>query len=75
MNTLKQLQIGIEYQCLNPLDIYDSSQCDRLATQAAAGRHLQVIAIPDNVSAIKVCLREDDYPGWLSASMKRSPFP
>ena len=68
MNTLKQLQIGIEYQCLNPLNIYDSPQCDRLATQAAAGRHLQVIAIPDHASAIKVCLCEDDYPGWLPAS-------
>jgi cell wall-associated NlpC family hydrolase len=68
MTNLKQLQIGIEYQCLSPLNIYDSPQCDRLATQAAAGRHLQVIAIPDNPSAVQVCLREDDYPGWLPLS-------
>jgi len=68
MQTLEQLQIGIEYQCLSPLNIYDSSQCDRLATQAAVGRHLQVMTIPNDISAIPVCLREDGYPGWLSAS-------
>ena len=68
MVTLEQLQIGIEYQCLSPINIYDSSQCDRLATQAAAGRHLQVTTMPDRASAIGVCLCEDDYPGWLPAS-------
>jgi cell wall-associated NlpC family hydrolase len=68
MTNLEQLQIGIEYQCLSPLNIYDSPQCDRLATQAATGRHLQVTTIPDNAPAIEVCLREDDYPGWLPVS-------
>lgn len=80
MVTLEQLQVGIEYQCLSPLNIYDSPQCDRLATQAAAGRHLQVTTTPDNASAIGVCLREDDYPGWLPAfdvqrlSIAKSPY-
>jgi cell wall-associated NlpC family hydrolase len=68
MTNLEQLQAGIEYQCLSPLNIYDSPQCDRLATQAADGRHLQVTTMPDNPSAIEVCLCEDDYPGWLLGS-------
>ncbi|WP_414589196.1 NlpC/P60 family protein [Scytonema sp. PCC 10023] len=31
-----------EYQCLADLNIYDSPSCERLATQAATGRHLWV---------------------------------
>ncbi len=54
-----------EYQCLADLNLYDSPECTRLATQAAVGRHLRITS-NDNDSAIEVCLCEDDYPGWVS---------
>lgn len=53
------------YQCLANLNLYDSSQCNRLATQAARGRYLQMTSNHEN-SAIKIYLSEDNYPGWLS---------
>ncbi|PPS44996.1 C40 family peptidase [Chroococcidiopsis sp. TS-821] len=61
--TATELQVT-EYECQTHLNIYDSPQCDRLATQAAKGRHLRVVS--QQKSAIAVCLCEDDYPGWLS---------
>ncbi|MBD2778111.1 C40 family peptidase [Iningainema tapete] len=66
-----------EYQCLADLNIYDSPNCDRLATQAATGRHLRILSddrteqpLHDNVetrhgTSLQICLCEDDYPGWL----------
>jgi cell wall-associated NlpC family hydrolase len=54
-----------EYQCLADLNLYDSSKCTRLATQAASGRHLWLTSNYQDL-AIEVYLREDDYPGWLS---------
>jgi hypothetical protein len=54
-----------EYYCLVPLNLYDSSLFDGLATQVAAGRQLQVLSsIPIN-NAIAVRLCEDDYTAWL----------
>ncbi|RCJ31999.1 glycoside hydrolase [Nostoc minutum NIES-26] len=54
-----------EYQCLADLNLYDSPECTRLATQAAAGRHLRVTSNHQG-SAVEVYLCEDDYPGWVS---------
>jgi cell wall-associated NlpC family hydrolase len=61
----------VEYQCQENLNLYDSPQCDRLATQAAAGRHLRLQRQDlnfdrDHPTAIQVQLCEDDYPGWLA---------
>jgi cell wall-associated NlpC family hydrolase len=56
-----------EYQCLADLNLYDSSECTRLATQAAAGRHLRVTSNQQG-TAIEVYLCEDNYPGWVSFS-------
>ncbi|MBC6429535.1 NlpC/P60 family protein [Nostoc sp. HG1] len=56
-----------EYQCLADLNLYDSPECTRLATQAASGRHLWVTSNYQN-SAVEVYLYEDDYPGWVSLS-------
>lgn len=60
-----------EYCCLTHLNLYDSPQLKSLATQAAAGRQLRVIALPEanpkEMAAFEVCLCEDDYPGWLAA--------
>ncbi|MGL5062805.1 MAG: NlpC/P60 family protein [Microcoleus sp.] len=38
-----QLSNNIEYQARSHINIYDSPKCDRLATQAAARRHLRVL--------------------------------
>ncbi len=63
-STIQNPELG-EYECLADLNLYDSPKCDRLATQAAARRHLRVIS---SVQDVQVCLCEDDYPGWLSLS-------
>ncbi|MEA5564496.1 C40 family peptidase [Anabaena sp. UHCC 0399] len=56
-----------EYQCLADLNLYDSPECTRLATQAATGRHLQVTSNQQG-TAVEVYLCEDNYPGWVSFS-------
>lgn len=58
-----QLNCRSEYRCRTDLNLYDSPSCTRLATQAATGRHLLISL--DGDTAVKVCLCEDDYPGWL----------
>ncbi len=67
--TTELLSDIVEYQCKRNLDLYDSPQCDKLATQAAAGRHLWISRLDLeqnlNQNAIKIQLCEDDYPGWL----------
>ncbi|MBD2095285.1 C40 family peptidase [Trichocoleus sp. FACHB-591] len=59
----------VEYQCQAHLNLYDGPESDRLATQAAKGRHLQILSIPatssNGATAIPVRLCEDDYLGWL----------
>jgi cell wall-associated NlpC family hydrolase len=60
-----------EYIINANLDLYDSPKCLRLATQAAKGRHLQVLQVPDASApdrAIAIRLCEDDYPAWITAS-------
>ena len=57
-----------EYHVLTHLDVYDSPECGRLATQARADRHLLMLSDVVNIDArqsVKVHLCEDDYPGWL----------
>jgi cell wall-associated NlpC family hydrolase len=61
-----------QYRCQINLNLYDSPQLERLATQAAAGRWLSIVS-PEAFStaetiALSVCLCEDDYPGWLAAA-------
>lgn len=63
----EQLQASVEYKCLTNLNLYDSPLGDRLATQAAAGRHLLILSLPENsATSVPVCLCEDGYLGWLS---------
>ncbi|MBD1833927.1 C40 family peptidase [Cyanobacteria bacterium FACHB-472] len=57
-----------EYRCQVNLNLYDSPNCTRLATQAAAGRHLRVSSMHD--TALEVCLCEDDYTAWLAIEDK-----
>lgn len=56
----------LEYECLADLNLYDSPLCSRLATQAAAGRHLKFTSNQDTAIEVRLC--EDDYPGWLAVS-------
>lgn len=61
---------GVEYVALTGLNLYQSPAGCGLATQAAAGRRLRPISIPNapdfEISAIEVRLCEDNYPGWLA---------
>jgi cell wall-associated NlpC family hydrolase len=67
MVSFEQLQTNIEYQCQTNLNLYDSPNGDRLATQAATRRHLRILEVPKNPpNSIYVCLCEDDYCGWLA---------
>ncbi|PSB35474.1 C40 family peptidase [Chlorogloea sp. CCALA 695] len=58
--------IANEYICQSDLNIYDTPKGEGLVTQAATGRHLQVISILED-RAMEVRLCEDNYPGWLLA--------
>jgi hypothetical protein len=51
------------YRSLVNINIYDSPQLDRLATQMAKGRYLEVLA--SESSFLKVQLLEDNYTGLL----------
>src|SRR5919202_1137640 len=54
-----------EYRCLVNLNLYDSPNCTRLATQAAVGRHLQILSKTPVEEALEVRLCEDGYSAWL----------
>ncbi len=56
-----------EYECLQVVNLYDSPDCNRLATQAATGRHLKLTSNSQD-TAVEVCLCEDNYSGWLLRS-------
>jgi hypothetical protein len=51
------------YRSLADINIYDSPQLDRLATQMAKGRYLEVLATEP--SFLKIQLLEDNYTGLL----------
>lgn len=65
----KPLSDMIEYCCKENLDLYDGADCQTLATQAAASRHLRLLPKPtnhtDNSPNILVQLCEDNYTAWL----------
>ncbi|MBZ8182426.1 C40 family peptidase [Oscillatoria salina] len=54
-----------EYYTQVDLNLYDSPEGDRLATQAAVGRHLQILTSTPVNEAIEVRLCEDGYRAWL----------
>ncbi|MEA5489380.1 MULTISPECIES: C40 family peptidase [Pseudanabaena] len=51
------------YRSLADINIYDSPQLDRLATQMAKGRYLEVLS--SEPSFLKIQLLEDNYTGLL----------
>ena len=67
MVDISEIRIGREYCCQANLDLYQSPDSTNLVTQARAGRQLRVINVwaEGPLSALEVCLCEDDYPGWL----------
>lgn len=54
-----------EYYCQTDLDLYDRPDCQNLATQAAAGRHLRLLPKTRCKGSIKISLCEDGYIAWL----------
>lgn len=54
-----------EYYCTANLNLYDSPTCTTLATQAAVGRHLQLLTSSGVDNVVEVCLCEDGYRAWL----------
>lgn len=51
----------MQYRTIANLNLYDSPDLTRLATQAAQGRYLKILS----ESPLKVMTCEDGYPGWL----------
>jgi cell wall-associated NlpC family hydrolase len=51
----------MQYRTIANLNLYDSPDLTRLATQAAQGRYIKILS----ESPLKVMTCEDDYPGWL----------
>lgn len=76
MVSLEQLQVSFEmaedfaneYQCRVNLNLYDSPSCISLATQAALGRHVQILSATQIDKALGVHLCEDGYSCWLAVS-------
>jgi cell wall-associated NlpC family hydrolase len=66
--TKNYLDRADEYCCLSNLNLYDSSNCTRLATQAAIGRHLQILSEMPVEEALELRLCEDGYVAWLPMS-------
>ncbi len=69
----------VQWRVVSPLNLYDSPQCERLATQADRDRHLRFtdprltdprLTDPESPHpeppALAVELVEDDYPGWIA---------
>lgn len=71
----EELQASVEYVTEADLNIYDSPECQDLSTQAEKGRYLRVMPETLNQTAVRVCLSEDDYPGWLLISDLKSLSP
>lgn len=55
----------MQHRTIANLNLYDSPELTRLATQAATGRYLRMNSQPVSDSPLQVVLCEDDYPGWL----------
>ncbi len=68
----------VHYCCRKNVNLYSSPALEGLVTQAAAERYLRFASLPNvpaletmpapgtTLSALEVCLCEDDYPGWLA---------
>ncbi len=57
-----------EYICLKNLDLFATSVCQELATQASKNRHLKVVSSTIENNAIEISLCEDNYRAWLPSN-------
>ena len=64
LNSLSPSASG-EYCNHIPLDLFNSPQCQELATQAARGRSFTILSTTATEKAVQVRLEEDDYLAWL----------
>lgn len=64
LDQLRESKTG-EYICGLNLNLYKSPTSESLVTQAAKGRHLQILSPLPKDGAVLVRLCEDGYPGWL----------
>ncbi len=64
-----------EYCSEIDLNLFNSPECEELATQAASGRHLKVLGDTVTEKAVQVCLCEDGYLAWLPLSQIRELEP
>ena len=63
---LELLQPGSNWRLTAPVDLTSHWQGLGLATQAASGRVFTVMeSVQPGRQRLRVCLREDGYPGWL----------
>ena len=65
---LEWLLAGTIWQLQAPLDLYSRIQGEGLATQAAEGRHLEILETGGSANRLRVRLLEDGYPGWINPS-------
>lgn len=74
MVTIEALQDEIylgtnqSYRCDRPINLYKTSACVGLVTQADVGHALHILEVTKDHSAIRVCICKDDYLGWVAAS-------
>ena len=63
----RKKEVFMIYRSLADINIYDSPNLDRLATQMVRGRYLEVIDPESNPQEnhLKIQLLEDGYEGWL----------
>ncbi len=57
-----------QFRACAPLNVYDSPDLSRLATQMAPGRYFRYVSTEAGAAcgpALAIQLVEDDYPGWL----------
>ncbi|MEO1131562.1 MAG: C40 family peptidase [Cyanobacteria bacterium J06639_1] len=59
--------LGTLFQSLTSLDVFDSADCQRLATQLWPGRYGCVVEYCSNTQVARVQLLEDGYEGFIPA--------
>ena len=68
-----------QYLCTTNLNLYDSPNCEALATQAASGRQVKLASSKPTENAIEICCCEDNYVAWLPmeelVNLKPAPQP
>ncbi|AUC62065.1 NLP/P60 [Cyanobacterium sp. HL-69] len=57
-----------EYVCLQDINLFVNPDCQELSTQGAKGRYIKLVSDTPDSEAVKVCLCEDNYQGWLPLS-------